>query len=1360
MSTANFPIQVRTCHLIFFNRQVFWLLLLLPYIGQAQPQLLFNQITEEEGLDNLFNAFISKDSKGYIWISSSADGLLRFNGKTIKSYRTDELNPTSISSNMISGPCIEGQDQNLWFSTYNAINCYVRKYDRFQSYSIRDTLGNVLRQSYYVFHLDKNNNLWVQVGETGSGGLYLFNIDTQESTFMHKMDGQRCSVLTDKEGKVRRVISAMKAPDGGASIFDYDDQGTLIKEEEFFEMGVGKDTVFTFGAFAQKNEISWIATRKGLLKVEHSSSPKSTQTLFDKFRNQPLGGIWSVIEIEEQYLLVSSSYWGILLFNLENETFEKRYAHQEGDEFSLSSNNVKELYLDKDDNLWSSLYGTGVNYANLRKSKFDTPDLAGIARSDFDVTGLAEDINQRVWIATKAGKLFYIEGDGKTIQPYLTANKEFINNQGTAYLFGGDGKRIWVSKNKELFYLENNEMKRAFIFSTMIKYLIELNSGKILVSTLGENYELKKNSTGYDIEPLRGLKSKGGSFLQRAIQGDDDRIYASIGNRNLEIYEEQADSLVQREQLSAPTSFSEGFKEIDGPYLWLNSSDGFGRLNTIDYSFELVDDEAAKGTFFGLLNKDKRDFWLSNRKGLYKYNLIDGKIKTFQPSDGLITGGFNRFAYLKRSNGEMWFGGPNGINFFHPDSVKLLDILPQIELLAFQVNEKDYQPKDSIAISELTSFDMAPGQNSLYFEFIGMEYSDPAAITYRYMLEGVDPDWIESGTMNTARYPKVAHGTYTFRIQAANSDGLWLGSRDFEITIRPWFYQTAWFKALMLLLAVVITWLIYRDQLNRRLKKAEIKNLEELDQFKSRFFTSITHEFRTPLSIIKGNIDTAISQGKEISGAKLKLVQTHTSQLMDLINQILDLRKVESAEIKLQYTQSDVVDFCQKMIDGFSTLALAKNIQLTFTATESTYLTYIDEEKLQKILRNLLSNAIKFTPDGGEVQLDLNINEAEIIYKVTDNGLGILAEKLPHVFEQFYQAHEKSNAQVGSGIGLALSKELAMALKGDISVESQLGKGSVFTVRLPNHTTIPSEMALEESISLQLRPVDEAGSTELGSISDNGLAATLLKEAQEDQVGKPVILVVEDNLAFQQFISEILAPHFRLEMTDNGEKGFARANTLIPDIIISDVRMPVMDGFEMTKKLKNNYATSHIPVILLTGLDDKDSKLKGIAGGADVYLNKPFNKEELLLWIHNLLNLRERLQEVYSSSEPELIAIKRSNKIPDDPNREFIKEATRILEENYNEESFSIKKMSELMHMHYLTFHRKFKALTGENASKVLQGMRINEAKKLIIASPHIQIKEVAYAVGFSDPKHFSKTFKILCGKNPGEFKTDTFKNK
>ncbi len=676
--------------------------------------------------------------------------------------------------------------------------------------------------------------------------------------------------------------------------------------------------------------------------------------------------------------------------------------------------------------------------------------------------------------------------------------------------------------------------------------------------------------------------------------------------------------------------------------------------------------------------------------------------------------------------------------------------LPKVQLLRLKVSEKDYVSPDSTPLYALDFMNLGPTKNTLEFEFIGMEFSDPSKIRYRYMMDGIDDIWLEAGNRTNFRYPKLSPGNYTFKLKAINPDGVESLPHTIRIQIRPWIYQRIWFKGLMLLLAGILVWLIYRDQLKRRLKTAEIENLEELDRFKSRFFTSITHEFRTPLSIIKGNIDSAIGQGKQIGGAKLQTVQTHTNQLMDLINQILDLRKVRAAKIKLQYTHSDVVDFCQKIVDGFSSLAAAKNIQLTFTTQESNYPTYLDEDKLHTILRNLLSNAIKFTGDGGKVELALEMNEEHLTYRLTDNGLGIPAEKLPRVFEQFYQAHEKNSAQVGSGVGLALSKELANALKGDITVESQVGEGSVFTLRLPKHVTVPMEMALEEAASLQLSTEDKAAEFPQGDLAtDNNLAATLLEEAQEGQVGKPVILVVEDNMAFQQFIRDILAPHFRLEMSNNGAEGFAKANTLIPDVIISDVKMPIMDGFEMTKKLKDNYSTSHIPVILLTGLDDLNSRLSGIAGGADVYLNKPFNEEELLLWIHNLLNLRERLQEVYSNLTPAKSEENAEDLDPHSSDAAFVKKVLRIIEENYHDEHFTVTRLAELMEMDYMTIYRKFGALRKNNISTEIQHVRIRKAKLLLWADTKKRIKSIAYEVGYADPKYFSRIFKEIIGVTP-----------
>lgn len=1326
-----------TLHLFFF------LFLSVVGYGQGVPKIhWFHHLTQENGLSQGDNAFVSQDSYGYAWLSS-ADGLNRYDGKNIKIYSAKSLSHSDVSSH-----CFEAENGDLWLTTYNAINHYIRAEDRFEQFYLKEG-DTVVNEDYYAFYLQEDGDLWIRQGTGASSKLYSYNIYTGQQKTLGELGGYRAKVHQDKDGAPKFIVSTLLDGQAGLIISSFRD--SIIRQDTLIPLGENSRPLTAYNAWIENDTTIWVGTSEGLALLHFGTTPRWSGP-YSEFEGVSTGRIWDVVAYEKDYLVASSGNLGLLFFDKGSRQFVKKYQHSTLNPHSLMSNKLHELFLDNENNLWISSYGKGVDFCNLSKTKFSLLFQKTLANNSTGINSIAQT-QDNTWLGTTKNQVLVLDRTQSLIDSMqLDGGSQGVFLQATV------NDDIWAYSNRRLWLKEqeNKRFQLCLTFEGEIKYLLVLKDGQIIISTLKGYYKVTKEGESYSKSLLKGFESyrdEPATFMFEDLEG---RVYLSINASYLLVLQNTQEGFSTIEKIPEVGFVFGSQEELDRPEIWLTTSFGLAKLRTDSLKVEFIGEASESQSFYGIL-ADGNDLWLSGNKGLYVFNKKDGGLRSYSQVDGLQSLEFSSTAYAKSPDSTFFFGGINGLNYFKPNQLVDISTPPKLQLLSLKVSEEDHILADSTPLYALDFINLGPTKNTLEFEFIGMEYSDPHKVRYRYMMDGIDDIWLEAGARTTFRYPKLSPGSYTFKLKAINPDGVESTPYTIRIQIRPWFYQTTWFKALMLLLAVVITWLIYRDQLNRRLKKAAIKNLEELDQFKSRFFTSITHEFRTPLSIIQGNIDRAIDQGKEISGAKLKLVQTHTSQLMDLINQILDLRKVESAEIKLQYTKSDVVDFCQKMKNGFSTLALAKNIQLTFRTTESTYLTYIDEEKLQKILRNLLSNAIKFTPDGGEVQLDLNVNEAEITYKVTDNGLGIPAEKLPHVFEQFYQAHEKSNAQVGSGIGLALSKELAMALKGDITVESQLDKGSVFTVRLPNHTTVPSEMALEESASLQLRPVGETGSTELGSISDSGLAATLLQEAQEDQVGKPVILVVEDNLAFQQFISEILAPHFRLEMSDNGEKGFARANTLIPDIIISDVKMPVMDGFEMTKKLKNNYATSHIPVILLTGLDDKDSKLKGIAGGADVYLNKPFNAEELLLWIHNLLNLRERLREVYSDLTPTKSdeSLEGTNSHSD---AAFVRKVLGIIEENYQDENFTVAKLGELMGMEYMSIYRKFGALRKNNVSTEIQQTRIKKAKQLLWADTKKRIKTIAYEVGYTDSSYFSKSFKEVVGMGPKayrESKTD-----
>ncbi len=1320
-------------------KTLYLLLFFVAGYSQATPNLYwFHHLNQQNGLSQGDNAFVSRDSYGYTWLSS-ADGLNRYDGKNIKIYSAKALSHSDVSSY-----CFEAKNGDLWLTTYNAINHYIRAEDRFEQFYLKENGSNtLLTEDYYAFYLDKDDDLWIRQGTGTSGKLYKYNINTHEQTELGNLDGYRVKVHLDENEKPKFIVSTLLDGQPGLTI-SYYGENSVMSKDTLIPLGENSRPLTTFNTWIENDTTLWVGTTEGLALLHLGSTPQWSG-LYKRFQGKSTGRIWDLVAYDKDYLIASTGNVGLLFFDKRRGEFVQQYQNSTMNPHSLMSNELNELFLDHENNLWISSYGKGVDFCNLSKTKFYLSFQSTWKDSSIGIISIA-NTRENTWLGTTKNKILVLDST-----QVLVDSMELEGGRQGVFLHVTDEEDIWAYSGRLLWLKEqgNKDFRLRLTFEHEIKYLYVLKDGQILVSTLNGFYEVSKKGAVYTKSLLKGLESyhdQPATFIFEDVAG---RIYLSMNASSLLVLEKTQEGIKIIEKIPEVGFVFGSHEELNESEIWLTTSLGLARLNTDSLNVEFLEDASGSQSFYGIL-ADSSDLWLSGNKGLYVFSKKKGVLRAYSEVDGLQSLEFSSTAYAKSNDNTFFFGGINGLNYFRPDQLVDIPTLPKVQLLRLKVSEKDYVSPDSTPLYALDFMNLGPTKNTLEFEFIGMEFSDPSKIRYRYMMDGIDDIWLEAGNRTNFRYPKLSPGNYTFKLKAINPDGVESLPHTIRIQIRPWIYQRIWFKGLMLLLAGILVWLIYRDQLKRRLKTAEIKNLEELDRFKSRFFTSITHEFRTPLSIIKGNIDSAIGQGKQIDGAKLQTVQTHTNQLMDLINQILDLRKVRAAKIKLQYTHSDVVDFCQKIVDGFSSLAAAKNIQLTFTTQESNYPTYLDEDKLHTILRNLLSNAIKFTGDGGKVELALEMNEEHLTYRLTDNGLGIPAEKLPRVFEQFYQAHEKNSAQVGSGVGLALSKELANALKGDITVESQVGEGSVFTLRLPKHVTVPMEMALEEAASLQLSTEDKAAEFPQGDLAtDNNLAATLLEEAQEGQVGKPVILVVEDNMAFQQFIRDILAPHFRLEMSNNGAEGFAKANTLIPDVIISDVKMPIMDGFEMTKKLKDNYSTSHIPVILLTGLDDLNSRLSGIAGGADVYLNKPFNEEELLLWIHNLLNLRERLQEVYSNLTPAKSEENAEDLDPHSSDAAFVKKVLRIIEENYHDEHFTVTRLAELMEMDYMTIYRKFGALRKNNISTEIQHVRIRKAKLLLWADTKKRIKSIAYEVGYADPKYFSRIFKEIIGVTP-----------
>jgi signal transduction histidine kinase/CheY-like chemotaxis protein len=584
----------------------------------------------------------------------------------------------------------------------------------------------------------------------------------------------------------------------------------------------------------------------------------------------------------------------------------------------------------------------------------------------------------------------------------------------------------------------------------------------------------------------------------------------------------------------------------------------------------------------------------------------------------------------------MIFGGIKGLTVFHPDSLRFNEYVPQTRIVGLKVNNQkfDFVGKSSIVLSH--------DQNLLTFDFAALEFTNPAQNQYRYQLVGVDKDWVSLGYKNSIQFANLAPGTYTFRVLGSNNDGIWSEqAAELRFTIRPPLWATWWAYLAYFALIAAGVWWYYQYLLRQRFSEQEKLRLKELDDFKSRFFTNITHEFRTPLTVILGMSEQVLREGA--SHPVTRLIKRNGENLLRLVNQILDLAKLESNALKMNYIQGDVLAFTRYIAESLHSLANAQNLMLRVESDQANIVMDYDPERFLQIIHNLLSNAIKFTPSGGRVVVHVTSEGFETLptlkmlnIQVTDTGAGIPPDELPHIFERFFQAKNQehfSPSQLGldgAGIGLSLTRELVKAMGGEISAESTVGVGSTFWVKLP----ITNKGALvEKGASIE---------SEEWVLPATKQQAPLPIPLQPADSSQPHILLIEDNPDVVEYLSACLSSpllagegsgvRYALDFAYNGQAGIEKALENVPDLIVSDVMMPFKDGFEVVETLKNDERTSHIPIILLTAKADAQSRLTGLRRGADAYLSKPFHQEELLVTVENLLELRRKLQLKYQQS--------------------------------------------------------------------------------------------------------------------------------
>ncbi len=1356
-------------------------LLLAAGESHAQPnEVLFDHLTLEDGLSQSEVTSMLQDRVGFMWFGTR-EGLNRYNGYEFVVHKSDPDDPATISDNFVTALCEPrfGRGWVMWVGTRNGLNRFDRDTGRFTRYlhdpadaqSISgDRIGTILE--------DRAGRLWIGTED----GLNLRlpqppNAEERFVRFRHQPDDpdtlssdvvtslweDRTSAATviwvgtvsgldrlevrSGPDKTTPVVAITRYPrgapegdrlssDGIQSLFQTQD-GTLwvgANGEDFFSLR-------SFGGEARRHQ----AVEPG------ATNPPLMVTAFQESD----GVLW-----------IGTFGGGISLLRLRDGVM-RTVRHRDGDHTSLSGNYVLDLFLDSAGRLWVGTSGAGVSAYSAQKRHFarlkreaDNPRTL----SHSSVLSVLETDDDTVWVGTVEGLNKYDRRSGVVRQfRHNPADPATLPSDivfSVAAVPGSRGEALWVGTRDGLARLEvssgrfrrfqHDERDPSSLSHNRVCTVLCDRRDRTWVGT-DEGLDLFDPATdsfkSYVHDPMDPSSLVGKSVVH--LFEDSRGLIWVATNAGISRFDPESGRFDNYRK--SPDGLSDNwaycFAETQGEsgdqILWIGTRNGLSKFEVDQrrWSRYLETDGLPSEVVVGVLPDGRGNLWLSTFRGLVLFEPTKGTFRSFRPDDGLQSYEFNFGAYHRGRSGRLYFGGIEGLNWIEPDRLAFNSIPPPVVLTSFKVFNREIELGQ--ALSTLREIELRHDQNTLSFEFAALDYTIPEQNRYRYRMEGVDPDWIDSGHRRYASYTEMSPGSYRFRVEGSNNDGVWnQQGLVLDIRIAPPLWATWWAYLLYGVGGFSLAFLVERSRLRRlrlaaelRVQRLEAEKLAELDRLKTRFFTDVTHEFRTPLTLIQGSLQR-LPEGSVPHAGDLERIRINADRLVGLIDQMLDLARIEVGKAVFQPSVQDLAEFTRFVVSCFSSLAETRGIELSCHTPDESVAVDFDRSQLEKCFSNLLSNALKFTPSGGAVLVTLRCLSAtpgfehgRAEFEVVDTGVGIPKEELERVFDRFHQAPASSVGQQGSGIGLALTRELVFLHGGEIQagpVEDKRGSsGARVTIRLP------------------LAPVGRlGGSTDETTAMD--WAGDPRPAAEPDTEEQPELLVVEDHPDMRRFLQEALEPEWRVQTARDGAEGFARATHSPPELIVSDVLMPGFDGLELCAKLRGDERTSHIPIILLTAKAGESSRIQGLESGADDYLTKPFSQAELRTRIRNLIAQRERLREKYTRRiqlDPKDITITSTDEL-------FLRRVMATVERELPDFDFGVAELASLIGLSRVQLHRKLRALTGETPTEFIRTTRLRLAAKLL-AGGTLNVTEAAFEVGFNNLSYFAKCFRDRFGVSP-----------
>ncbi len=1370
---------------IFYLALYFVVRFELAIASDPYENLFFKHLTINDGLSQNLVEKIAQDHQGFIWLGTN-DGLNRYDGKELRVYRNDPTLPGSISGNDIHN-IFQSKKGDLWVLA-NGINVYNRHRDTFNQVSGPSILKSHLNDITHISE-DRNGDIWIVVNGVGLFRIHEKgtanhasdnNVDNQPSTsyvftgpYLVDMKKQKSDdtnlfldILVDQENTMWVATksgihnlyakSSGEFPNPKEAVFNNIDIGLQLEKEP--QISILED----------KNETLWFGTHFGMVK--HSLNKNDEDSFYvysypDGLFEQSWKGAVSDIEEDENGVLWMGTYAGLLLFEPKTGLY-KKIVNIPGNDASIGVNNIRCIYRDKGNLMWVGTAGMGADKTKINYKSFSHHLDKSFNGNIHSTYSIALDNSNKIWFIDSDGIVFQYDQMLKSLDRYDFAPSAptiacdiLIDKQNDMYF--GAGKYLYHQTSSTGKLTKHTLWKSEHIYDPADSVpLIHIDQqDQIWLCNTGNlfhfnpiNGKIKRHKILFgNLEKVNSLyRDKNGVFWIGTMKG---LIRYNILTNRQDLFDQTTNS-------KATLPFNQIFDiepHPDSSLLWIATGGGgffsFDR-ETLEIKHFTVRNGLANNFVYCILIDDAGHLWLSTNLGISRFDPSDNSFTNYTVEDGLQSNEFNRYSKYKSKSGEFFFGGINGITAFFPNQIKSNPHVPQIIITDFYLSNKpinQFQKESPLyaAINVTEKIELNHNQNNVSFRFTALDFLEPKNNKYSYFLKNFDKNWVDAGTNGYASYTNLPPGDYVFQAKGSNNDEIWNEQpKQIYITIHPPFWQTWWAYMIYILLAILVIYFIHKSQkarivLHEQLKyeKRESQKLTELDEFKSQFFTGISHEFRTPLTLILGNLDDWIKEtDQEAVREKFKSLKKYSFELMQLVNQLLDLARVESGQWKLNYEYSDIVTQVKGIISQFKHHASQKRISLDlYSAVDELYMD-LDQSSVQKILQNLISNAIKFSPPDQKIQINLRYQYTKewknsipaLQIEVIDKGVGIEEKHLSNIFNRFYQVkRSKSHDHTGFGIGLWFCKELVEKLNGRISVKSEINSGSTFTIELPvNHT-------LKDNHHRELLPATE--NNDIG-LTENEKQVDTIEDVHKENDN--VILVVEDHPDLRSFLVKLLSREYSVIQATNGHEGLELAIANIPDIIISDIMMPELNGFEMASKIKEDFRTDHIPFLFLTAKTDEKDKLDALKLGINDYIYKPFGTEELLLRIKNLLYQRDKLIHHFQT--------KTELDEPDEKLSDFLQDINRVIDRNIENEQLGVEFLCDKLNMSRSQLHRKLKAITDQTAVQIIQNARLRTASNML--DQGYQVSETAYKVGYNSVSHFSKLFKDRFGYSPKEF--------